>query len=149
MLPTVKLQHAAWVLVLAGCPRYTTPPSPENEAYRMLTAIERGARNAFEKETALGAAGPYVHRFCPSTVTPHAPGAPWDDPAWLCLRVSSNEAHKFTYEYRSNGKDGADAEFTAVASRKLESGRFQSITLVVRGKATGDVERMSLTTTEH
>ena len=149
MLPAVKPHLAGFLLLFAGCARNAPPPSPENEAYRMLTAIERGARNAFDKETALGPTGPFVHRFCPSTVTPHAPGAPWDDPAWICLRVSSNEAHKFTYEYRSNGKDGADAEFTAVATRKLESGRFQAVTIVVRGKASGDIERMSLTTTDH
>jgi hypothetical protein len=114
----------------------------------MLTAIERGARNAFEMETAVAPAGPFVHRFCPSTTMPHSPGAPWSDPAWVCLKVSSNEKHKFHYEYVSNGKEGAAAECSAIATRKLEDGRMQVITLVMRGKATGETERVSMTTVE-
>jgi hypothetical protein len=120
-------------IFLLGCSK---PAVPENEAYRMLTAIERGARNAFEESK----------RFCPSTLAPHLPGSTWADPAWQCLKVSSNEAHKFTYEYRSNGKQGADAECTAIATRRLDDGKVQTVTLIVRGKANGEVERVSLTT---
>lgn len=144
----MNVLRLAVLLALAGCQRYAGQVTPENEAYRMLTSIERGARNAFEMETAVAPEGPFVHRFCPSSTMPHAPGAPWTDAAWTCLKLSSNEKHKFHYEYLSNGKDGAAAECTATATRRLDDGRMQVITLVLRGKATGETERVSLTTVE-
>jgi hypothetical protein len=125
------------LVLLVSCRGYVSEP---NEANWMVGSIESGAQLSFQLETMDG--DKFVHRFCPSAKGPHLPNTPWNDPAWACLKVENSTAQKYTYEYRSNGRDGADAECTIVATRPVGGGKVHELTAVLHGTAEGVAKRV-------
>ncbi len=132
-----------------------SPASPENadgEALQYLGDLVKGSKNNFQMETDTSGKGegPYVHTFCPSSKTPvpdtlpaagasvTVPGTAWDQPTWQCLKFAIHGAQRFQYAYETNGKNGVDSAFTAIARRRLTNGKIRVLRLRGKGSLTGD-----------
>lgn len=116
------------------------------EAKRSLGSIEKGAQAAFAKETDKGD-GTFVHRICSNSkakVPAKAPSgrkeavtkAEWYVEPWICLKFDIEFPQWCQYEFQTNGKEGAAAEYTATATCDPEGGKPFNVTL--KGKSNAD-----------
>lgn len=123
-------------------------------------AIENGAAKQFQllTDSSGTGAGPFVHAFCESSLSPVPPVTPsgkpynatssdWTAKTWSCLGFAPTGDLYCQYAFTSGGS-GPDAQYTATVTCDPDGdGRLLRATLVGAGDATGNAHRVSFTIT--